>query len=130
MRRLLSAVREITDKTIILVFGCGGDRDRGKREPMGRAAAELSDIPIATSDNPRGEDPAEILKEVERGLVAGGASKYLKLVDRDEAIARAIELANSRSVVVIAGKGHETTQVIAGRELPFDDRRAAADAVR
>src|SRR5207342_2521931 len=65
LRRLLSAVREITDKTIILVFGCGGDRDRGKREPMGRAAAELADIPIATSDNPRGEDPAEILKEVE-----------------------------------------------------------------
>ena len=130
LRRLLLAVRELTDKTIILVFGCGGDRDRGKREPMGRAAAELSDIPIATSDNPRGEDPAEILKDVERGLVAGGASKYLKLVDRAEAIARAIELANSRSVVVIAGKGHETTQVIAGRELPFDDRRAAADAVR
>ena len=130
LRRLLAAVREITDKTIILVFGCGGDRDRGKRAPMGRAAAELADIPIATSDNPRGEDPAEILKEVERGLVAGGASKYLKFVDRHEAIARAIELANSRSVVVIAGKGHETTQVIGGRELPFDDRAVAAACVR
>jgi UDP-N-acetylmuramoyl-L-alanyl-D-glutamate--2,6-diaminopimelate ligase len=130
LRRLLSAVREITDKTIILVFGCGGDRDRGKREPMGRAAAELADIPIATSDNPRGEDPAEILKEVERGLTAGGASKYLKFVDRREAIAQAIELANSRSVVVIAGKGHETTQVIGGREFPFDDRAVAAECVR
>jgi len=130
LRRLLSAVREITDKTIILVFGCGGDRDPGKREPMGRAAAELSDIPIATSDNPRGEDPAEILKEVERGLIAGGASKYLKFVDRREAIAQAIELANSRSVVVIAGKGHETTQVIGGREFPFDDRAVAAECVR
>jgi UDP-N-acetylmuramoyl-L-alanyl-D-glutamate--2,6-diaminopimelate ligase len=130
LRRLLSAVRELTDKTIVLVFGCGGDRDRGKREPMGRAAAELADIPIATSDNPRGEDPAEILKEVERGLIAGGASKYLKLVDRREAIARAIELANSRSVVVIAGKGHETTQVIGGREFPFDDRAIAAECVR
>ena len=130
LRRLLSAVRELTDKTVILVFGCGGDRDPGKREPMGRAAAELSDIPIATSDNPRGEDPAEILKAVERGLVAGGASKYLKIVDRREAIARAIELANSRSVVVIAGKGHETTQAIAGREYPFDDRVVAAECVR
>ena len=130
LRRLLSTVREMTDRTIILVFGCGGDRDRGKREPMGRAAAELSDIPIATSDNPRGEDPAEILKEVERGLVAGGASKYLKFVDRREAIGRAIELANSRSVVVIAGKGHETTQTIGGREYPFDDRVVAAECVR
>ena len=130
LRRLLRAVRELTDRTIILVFGCGGDRDPGKREPMGRAAAELADIPIATSDNPRGEDPAEILREVERGLVAGGASKYLKFVDRREAIARAIELANSRSVVVIAGKGHETAQVIAGREYPFDDRVVAAECVR
>jgi len=130
LRRLLSAVRELTDRTIILVFGCGGDRDPGKRAPMGRAAAELADIPIATSDNPRGEDPAEILREVERGLVAGGASKYLKFVDRREAIARAIELANSRAVVVIAGKGHETTQVIGGREHPFDDRVVAAECVR
>jgi UDP-N-acetylmuramyl tripeptide synthase len=97
---------------------------------MGRAAAELADIPIATSDNPRGEDPAEILKEVERGLIAGGASKYLKFVDRREAIAQAIELANSRSVVVIAGKGHETTQMIGARELPFDDRAVAAECVR
>jgi len=130
LRRLLSSIREITDKTIILVFGCGGDRDRGKREPMGRAAAELSDIPIATSDNPRSEDPADILKEVERGLIAGGASKYLKFVDRRDAIAQAIDLANSRSVVVIAGKGHETSQVVGGREYPFDDRVVAAECVR
>ena len=127
LRRLLSAVRELTDKTVILVFGCGGDRDRGKREPMGRAAAELSDIPIATSDNPRGEDPAEILREVEVGLRNGGASKYLKFVDRRQAIEKAIELANSRSIVVIAGKGHETTQVVGSRSEPFDDRIIAAE---
>lgn len=127
LRRLLSGVRELTDRTIILVFGCGGDRDRGKREPMGRAAAELSDIPIATSDNPRGEDPAEILREVEAGLRNGGASKYLKFVDRREAIEKAIELANSRSIVVIAGKGHETVQVIGSRSEPFDDRTVAAE---
>jgi UDP-N-acetylmuramoyl-L-alanyl-D-glutamate--2,6-diaminopimelate ligase len=96
---------------------------------MGRAAAELSDIPIATSDNPRGEDPSEILRQVEEGLRAGGASKYLKFVDRREAIARALELANSRSVVVIAGKGHETTQVIGGVSHPFDDRQVAAEVV-
>ncbi len=127
LRRLLAGLRELTDKTIILVFGCGGDRDRGKREPMGRAAAELSDIPIATSDNPRGEDPAAILAEVETGLRNGGASKYLKVIDRREAIAKAIELANSRSVVVIAGKGHETVQIIGDRSEPFDDRLVAAE---
>jgi UDP-N-acetylmuramoyl-L-alanyl-D-glutamate--2,6-diaminopimelate ligase len=130
LRRLLSAIRELTDRRLILVFGCGGDRDRGKREPMGRAAAELSDIPIATSDNPRGEDPGEILKEVERGLVRGGASKYLKFLDRREAIEAAMELANSRSVVVLAGKGHETVQEIGGRRVPFDDRLVAAEAAR
>ena len=127
LRRLLTGLRELTDRTIILVFGCGGDRDRGKREPMGRAAAELSDIPIATSDNPRVEDPAAILAEVEVGLKNGGASKYLKFVDRREAIARAMELANSRSLVVIAGKGHETVQIIGGASEPFDDRVVAAD---
>ncbi|MGH9441172.1 MAG: UDP-N-acetylmuramoyl-L-alanyl-D-glutamate--2,6-diaminopimelate ligase [Thermoanaerobaculia bacterium] len=127
LRRLLRGVRELTDKKIILVFGCGGDRDPGKREPMGRAAAELSDIPIATSDNPRGEDPQEILREVEVGLRNGGASKYLKFVDRREAIEKAIELANSRSIVVIAGKGHEKVQVIADRSEPFDDRVVAAE---
>jgi UDP-N-acetylmuramoyl-L-alanyl-D-glutamate--2,6-diaminopimelate ligase len=127
LRRLLAGLREVTDKTIILVFGCGGDRDRGKREPMGRAAAELADIPIATSDNPRGEDAAAILAEVEAGIKSGGASKYLKFVDRREAIARAIELANSRSLVVIAGKGHETVQIIGDRSEPFDDRLVAAE---
>ncbi len=106
------AVRELSDKKIILVFGCGGDRDRGKRAPMGRIAGEMADIAIATSDNPRSESPAAILAEVEAGLVASGATKYLKIADRREAIRRAIELANPGTVVVIAGKGHETTQVI------------------
>jgi UDP-N-acetylmuramoyl-L-alanyl-D-glutamate--2,6-diaminopimelate ligase len=130
LRRLLLAVRELTDKTLILVFGCGGDRDRGKREPMGRAAAELSDIPIVTSDNPRGEPPEDILKEVEVGLRAGGATKYLRFVDRREAIEAAVGLANERSVVLIAGKGHEQFQMIGGSAIPFDDRRVAAESVR
>jgi len=127
LRRLLSAVRELTDLKIILVFGCGGDRDRGKREPMGRIAGAASDIPIATSDNPRSEDPEAILSEVERGLAASGATKYLRIADRREAIRAAIDLANPGTVVVIAGKGHETTQVIGDREEPFDDRAVAAE---
>jgi UDP-N-acetylmuramoyl-L-alanyl-D-glutamate--2,6-diaminopimelate ligase len=127
LERLLQAVRELTDKKILLVFGCGGDRDRGKRAPMGEIAGRLADIAIATSDNPRSEDPEAILKDVEAGLSASGATKYLKVVDRGEAIRQAIELANPGTVVVIAGKGHETTQVIGAREIPFDDRKVAAD---
>ncbi len=127
LRRLLLAVRELTDRKILLVFGCGGDRDRGKREPMGRIAGTLADIPIATSDNPRSEDPESILDEVERGLASSGATKFLRIADRREAIRAAIELANPGTVVVIAGKGHEATQLIGGREEPFDDRLVAAE---
>ena len=129
LQRLLSAVRELSDKKIILVFGCGGDRDRGKRAPMGRIAGEMADIAIATSDNPRSENPDAILAEVESGLVTSGATKYLKIADRREAIRRSIELANPGTVVVIAGKGHETTQVIGTLELPFDDRKVAAEMI-
>ena len=127
LERLLQAVRELTDRKIILVFGCGGDRDRGKRAPMGEIAGRLADIAIATSDNPRSESPEAILREVGAGLVRSGATKYLKIVERREAIRQALELANPGTVVVIAGKGHETTQAIGSQELPFDDRKVAAE---
>jgi UDP-N-acetylmuramoyl-L-alanyl-D-glutamate--2,6-diaminopimelate ligase len=127
LERLLQAVRELTDRNLILVFGCGGDRDRGKRAPMGEIAGKLADIAIATSDNPRSENPEAILREVEAGLIRSGATKYLKIVERREAIRQALELANPGTVVVIAGKGHETTQVIGSQELPFDDRKVAAE---
>jgi UDP-N-acetylmuramoyl-L-alanyl-D-glutamate--2,6-diaminopimelate ligase len=130
LARLLAAVRELTDRKIVLVFGCGGDRDRGKRAPMGEIAGRMSDIPIATSDNPRSEDPEAILSEIEKGLVASGATKYLKVADRREAVRTAIGLANSGVVVVSAGKGHETTQVIGKEVLPFDDRAVAAEFAR
>jgi UDP-N-acetylmuramyl tripeptide synthase len=127
LRRLLLAVREITNAKIVLVFGCGGDRDKGKRFPMGKTAGELADIPILTSDNPRREDPEAILSEVEAGVTASGATKFLRFVDRREAIRAALELANPGTVVVIAGKGHETSQVLAEKEIPFDDRQVAAE---
>ena len=126
LERLLLAVKELTDKKIILVFGAGGDRDRGKRFPMGEIAGRLADIPIATSDNPRSEDPNAILAEVGAGLAASGATKALRIADRHLAIRRAIDFANPGTVVVLAGKGHETTQVIGAEELPFDDRKVAA----
>ena len=127
LTRLLEAVRNLTDEKIVLVFGCGGDRDRGKRAPMGRIAGSLSDIAIATSDNPRSEDPEAILAEVERGLVLSGATNYRKVPDRREAIRTAIDLANPGTVVVIAGKGHERVQIIGDRQIPFDDREVAAE---
>jgi UDP-N-acetylmuramoyl-L-alanyl-D-glutamate--2,6-diaminopimelate ligase len=127
LKRLLEAVRDLTDCKIVLVFGCGGDRDRGKRAPMGKLAGSLADIAIATSDNPRSEDPEAILAEVERGLIASGATKYLKVPDRREAIRTAIELANPGTVVVIAGKGHERVQVIGELAIPFDDREVASE---
>ena len=130
LERLLSAVRELTDKKIVLVFGCGGDRDSGKRFPMGQIAGRMADVAIATSDNPRSEDPEAILAEVERGLVASGARNSRKISDRREAIRAAMGLAGPEAVVVIAGKGHETTQVIGGRVLPFDDRLVAAEIAR
>jgi UDP-N-acetylmuramoyl-L-alanyl-D-glutamate--2,6-diaminopimelate ligase len=130
LERLLRAVRELSSRRVVLVFGCGGDRDRSKREPMGAIAGKLADIAIATSDNPRSEDPEAILTEIERGLMASGATNYRKIADRGEAIRAAIGLADAETVVVIAGKGHETTQVIGDREIPFDDREVAAMAAR
>jgi UDP-N-acetylmuramyl tripeptide synthase len=94
---------------------------------MGKIAGSLADIAIATSDNPRSEDPEAILAEVEKGLAASGATKYLKVSDRREAIRTAIDLGNPGTVVVIAGKGHERVQVIGDRAIPFDDREVAAE---
>jgi UDP-N-acetylmuramoyl-L-alanyl-D-glutamate--2,6-diaminopimelate ligase len=127
LRRVLLAIRDLTDRKIVLVFGCGGNRDRGKRAPMGKVAGTLSDIAIATSDNPRSEDPEAILAEVELGLVESGATKYIKVADRREAIRTAVELANPGTIVVIAGKGHERVQVIGNQSIPFDDREVVAE---
>src|SRR5262249_34225538 len=103
------------------------DRDKGKRFPMGEIAGRSADFSIATSDNPRSEEPEAILAEVERGLIASGSKHFRKIADRREAIETAIRMADSDWVGVIAGTGHETTQVIGDRELPFDDRLVAQE---
>jgi UDP-N-acetylmuramoyl-L-alanyl-D-glutamate--2,6-diaminopimelate ligase len=109
---------------VIAVFGCGGDRDRGKRPEMGRIAALLADEVVVTSDNPRSEDPEAILRDVRAGVEAAGkTARYV--VDRRKALAEAFGLARAGDVVLVAGKGHETTQVAGGRALPFDDRLVA-----
>jgi len=111
-----------------VVFGCGGDRDRGKRPEMGRIAAELADRVVVTSDNPRSEEPAAIAEEIAAGAWAAGREP-LVVLDRRDAIRRTLEEAAPGDVVVIAGKGHETYQVTAGRKEPFDDRLVAREAL-
>lgn len=125
----LRAARAVTKGRIIIVFGCGGDRDRTKRRPMGERAATLSDIVILTSDNPRGEDPEKILAEIEIGLQATG-KPYRKISDRRTAIYEAIDAAQTGDLVIIAGKGHEDYQIIGNVALPFSDREVARAALR
>jgi UDP-N-acetylmuramoyl-L-alanyl-D-glutamate--2,6-diaminopimelate ligase len=126
LENVLRTARDLTQGRLICVFGCGGDRDRGKRPQMGRIASELADVVIVTSDNPRSEEPDAIIDEI----VAGTVGEVEVESDRREAIARAIELAEDGDVVVIAGKGHEQGQQFADRTLPFDDRDVAREALR
>ncbi len=131
LAEVLAAAREIAPGRVIAVFGCGGDRDAGKRPLMGEAAGRWADLVFATSDNPRSEDPLQILREVEKGLVESPPPLgYEIIVDRSEAIGRAIGEAKDSDVIVIAGKGHETGQEFADRTIDFDDRLVAADALR
>jgi UDP-N-acetylmuramoyl-L-alanyl-D-glutamate--2,6-diaminopimelate ligase len=128
LRNVLRTLRELEPHRLIAVFGCGGDRDRQKRSMMGDIVDQYADYAIITSDNPRTEDPNAILAEIEKGF---RSSRYEKIVDRTEAIGRAVALAQPRDMVLIAGKGHENYQEFADYTVPFDDiqvaRRAIAD---
>jgi UDP-N-acetylmuramoyl-L-alanyl-D-glutamate--2,6-diaminopimelate ligase len=127
LERLIYTARGLTEGRVITVFGCGGDRDRGKRPKMGSIATKLSDLVVITSDNPRSEDPAGIIAEVEAGAVR---KNYLIEPDRREAIKRAALLAGDEDVVLVAGKGHEDCQIIGGRSFHFSDREVLAEAIR
>lgn len=140
LRRVITAARELLDMgqgarekgkgaRIITVFGCGGDRDRGKRPKMGEAASTLSDIVIITSDNPRSEDPLRIISEIEEGIKAAGMKNYEVVQERGEAIGRAIGLAERGDFVLIAGKGHEDYQIIGDKRYGFDDRKVARELI-
>ncbi|MEB3300107.1 MAG: UDP-N-acetylmuramoyl-L-alanyl-D-glutamate--2,6-diaminopimelate ligase [Candidatus Sericytochromatia bacterium] len=121
LNKVLEAVRTVTPGRVIVVFGCGGDRDKGKRPLMGRAAAEGADVVIATSDNPRSEDPLSILADIAPGL----PREAIVEPDRGQAIRKAVDMAQTGDTVLIAGKGHEAWQIIGEKRIAFDDRQVA-----
>ena len=125
LRNVLETLRPITPGRIIVLFGCGGDRDKTKRPKMGEMAARLADQVVVTSDNPRSEDPAAIAHEVAAGVARVPGRPYEVIVDRGDAVRRAIGLAKEGDVVLLAGKGHETTQLFKDRAMAFDDRAEA-----
>jgi len=127
LERLIYSARGLSGGKIITVFGCGDDRDRGKRPRMGSIATRLSDFVIITSDNPRSEKPEEIIKEIETGAVR---KNYLIEPDRKEAIKRAVFLAEDNDIILIAGKGHETHQEMEGKRIAFSDRLILEEAIR
>lgn len=138
LRNVLEMIRSTTKGNVIVAFGCGGDRDRGKRPLMGKVAALLADRVILTSDNPRSEDPLSIIEDIEAGVrevlstegVEVRLREYLKIPDRAEAIRTAVRMAQTGDVVLIAGKGHETYQVFKDRVVPFDDVEVSRQALR
>ncbi len=119
LETLLTACRGFTEGRLLCVFGCGGDRDRGKRALMGEIASRLADFIVISDDNPRGEDPARIVEDIKQGVAANAAVEIIH--DREQAIRHALSAASPGDCVVIAGKGHETLQLIGDRRLPFDD---------
>lgn len=125
--KLLRAVREITPGRVIAVFGCGGDRDRGKRAVMGEIASELSDFAVVTSDNPRSEPPIGIIKQIESGFKTGN---YMLIEDRREGIKYALDMCGKDDTVVIAGKGHECTQERAGKKERFSDNETVKELLK
>ena len=131
LERVLQTARESAQGQVIAVFGCGGDRDRGKRPLMGEAAARLADFVVVTSDNPRSEDPLAILAEIEAGIkkAYSGSDRHVTITDRREALGAALARARAGDLVVIAGKGPETYQVLRDRTIPFDDRVVAKEAL-
>ena len=130
LQRVLEAARAVAHGRVLVVVGCGGDRDAAKRPVMGRLAATLADVAVLTSDNPRSEDPEAILDAMAAGAATAAGGRVLRRTNRREAIGLAVAEARPGDVVVIAGKGHEPVQEIAGRTIEFDDRRVAAEALR
>jgi len=127
--RVLGTLRPLTQGRLLVIFGCGGDRDRGKRPEMGRIAAELADLVILTTDNPRTEDPDRIIDDIVAGIPGGGGEKVLRILDREEAIHAAVALLHPGDTLLLAGKGHETYQIYGKEKVPFDEPTIVRAAV-
>lgn len=132
LENILKTAQEFTKGQLIVVFGCGGDRDRTKRPIMGEIAVRYADVIIVTSDNPRSENPAAIIRDIEEGIrkTLPPEKHHESIVDRREAIKRALSIARPHDVVIIAGKGHETYQILNDRTIPFDDREVAKEVMK
>jgi UDP-N-acetylmuramoyl-L-alanyl-D-glutamate--2,6-diaminopimelate ligase len=128
LESILKATKAYTQGKVICVFGCGGDRDSNKRPIMGEISGKTADYTIITSDNPRTEDPEKIVKEIEKGIQKTNG-KYEVIVDRTKAIERAIEIVESRDMVILAGKGHEPYQEINGVKYPYDERKIVNEII-
>jgi len=127
LRNIITTLRQVACKRIIVVFGCGGERDRAKRPKMGRTVTELADYAVITSDNPRSEDPLDIIKDIKRGI---RKTNFCVIPERREAIKKALSLAKTGDTVLLAGKGHENYQIIKDKMLHFDDREVARECLR
>ncbi len=126
LQRAIGALRPVTRGRLIVLFGCGGDRDRAKRPAMGRIAARGADVAIVTSDNPRSEDPDRIIDDIEEGM---GDIAHLRITDRRAAIGRGVQMLEPGDCLLLAGKGHETYQIVGERRLPFDEREVVRQAL-
>ena len=129
LQNVLSTIHDVRSGQgrVITIVGCGGDRDAAKRPVMAKIACELSDKVILTSDNPRSEDPAEIIHQMEKGVPMGEVRKTLSIVDRKEAIKTAVSIALPGDIILVAGKGHEKYQEVKGVRTPFDDKKVLQD---
>lgn len=130
LKNILATAKQLVEKRLITVFGCGGDRDRTKRPLMGEIAARYSDFCVVTSDNPRSEEPQAIIDDITPGIEQVSGARYAIIADRREAIRHAVNLARKGDMVIIAGKGHETYQLVKGQVLDFDDRLVAAEYLK
>lgn len=132
LQNILEAINQsrTRNEKLITVFGCGGHRDKEKRPKMGNIATRLSDLAIITSDNPRDENPDEIIQEIETGIEPQNTNKYLSITDRKQAIRTAIKMAAPKDIILIAGKGHENYQEINGKHFPFDDMKIAKELLK
>lgn len=130
LENVLNTASSLPHSKLIAVFGCGGDRDRGKRPLMGNIASDIADIAIITSDNPRSEDPDAIIKEILEGVESGNRSRVRVNADRKSAISEAVKMAHAGDIIVIAGKGHEDYQILADRTIHFDDREVVREILR